>query len=208
MMKICMSMVTGLTVLAFGITAASAMELKKPKSRSAPPPSYVWYDGKEEKTVWLDQELAVEFDPSPSGESAFKKADVKAKELTNRRGAVRLWKLGGGTDTREVMAQLKAVHPTGRYSPVLRDSPSGAGRKWALPGDVIVYLNPSWDNAAVKAWANSRGLEIVQKLNIGPNVYVIKTGPGLESLETANKLYRSGEVISASPNWWQEAVTR
>lgn len=60
----------------------------------------------------------------------------------------------------------------------------------------------------MKSWAGSRRLEIVQKLEIGPNVFVLKTGPGLEALETANALYRSGEVIAAFPDWWQEAVTR
>jgi hypothetical protein len=48
----------------------------------------------------------------------------------------------------------------------------------------------------------------VKKLEIGPNIYVIKTGPGLEALETANALYRSGEVKAAFPDWWQEVVPR
>jgi hypothetical protein len=51
-------------------------------------------------------------------------------------------------------------------------------------------------------------LEIVKKLEIGPNIYVIKTGLGLEALATANALYRSGEVKAAFPDWWQEVVTR
>jgi hypothetical protein len=91
---------------------------------------------------------------------------------------------------------------------VLHDSPSQSGRKRALPGNVIVTLNPAWDEAAVKTWAGSRRLEIVQKLEIGPNVFVIKTGPGLEALETANALYRSDGVIAAFPDWWEEVTTR
>ena len=57
-------------------------------------------------------------------------------------------------------------------------------------------------------WAGKRKLEIVKKLEIGPNIYLIKTGPGLEALETANALYRSGEVKAALPDWWQEVATR
>jgi hypothetical protein len=51
-------------------------------------------------------------------------------------------------------------------------------------------------------------LEIVKKLEIGPNIYVIKTGTGLEALDTANALYKSGEVKAAFPDWWQEVATR
>ena len=30
----------------------------------------------------------------------------------------------------------------------------------------------------------------------------------LEALETANRLYESGDVVAAFPNWWQEVTTR
>jgi len=207
-LKFIFCMVIGLGILTSGLRAASAMELKKPKNPSAPLASYLWYDGAHERKIWLDTSLAVEFDPDPSGKNAFLKAYPKAEAVDDRRAGVRFWKLHSGTDAREAVTRLKSVNPAGRYSPVLHDSPSDSGRMRALPGNVIVYLNPGWDATAVKAWADSRRLEIVQKLEIGPNVYVIKTGPGLESLETANALYQSGEVISAFPNWWQEAVTR
>jgi len=103
---------------------------------------------------------------------------------------------------------LKASHPQGKYSVVFHDAPASTGRMRALPGNVIVYLDPQWGEAAVNSWLNIRKLEIVKKLEIGPNIYVIKTGPGLEALETANALARSGEVKAAFPDWWQEAATR
>jgi hypothetical protein len=78
----------------------------------------------------------------------------------------------------------------------------------ALPGNIIVYLDPQWGEAAVRNWLSSHKLEIVKKLEIGPNIYVIKTGLGLEALDTANALYRSGEVKAAFPDWWQEVAIR
>ena len=78
----------------------------------------------------------------------------------------------------------------------------------ALPGNIIVYLDPKWNEKAVNNWLSARKLEVVKKLDIGPNVYVIKTGPGLESLDIANALYRVGEVKAAFPDWWQEVTTR
>lgn len=205
-----LSVVTGLGLFWAGPDAASALEVKKPAGRAAPlQESYVWYDGDKEKRVWLNPDLAVEFDPTPSSDdSPLRKVYPEAKDLGSRQKGIRLWKLQHGIDSKEAVLRLKTVHPDGRYSPVLHDSATGTGRKRALPGNVIVTLNPIWDDAAVKRWAVSRRLEIVQKLEVGLNVFVLKTGPGLEALETANALYKSGEVVSASPDWWQDAVTR
>ena len=47
--------------------------------------------------------------------------------------------------------------------------------------------------------SRSHKLEVVKKLEIGPNIYIIKTAPGLEALNTANALYLSGEVICRVP---------
>ena len=207
--KVILSIVIGLGIFALGLRPASAVEMKKPAGRSAPLlQSYAWYDGDKEKKVWLNPNLAVEFDPGPAGDSPLKKVYPSAKEVESRTGAVRLWKLKGGVKSEEAVLRLKSLHPEARYSPVMHDTPAGTGRKRALPGNVIVTLNPAWDGAAVNKWAGSRGLEIVRKLEIGPNVFVIKTGPGLEALETANALYRSGEVVAASPDWWLETETR
>jgi hypothetical protein len=60
----------------------------------------------------------------------------------------------------------------------------------------------------VDNWVRTRKLEVVKKLEIGPNIYVIKTGPGLDALNTANTLYLSGEVAAAFPDWWREVSTR
>jgi len=78
----------------------------------------------------------------------------------------------------------------------------------ALPGNIIITLDPVWDAATVTAWLQKRNMEVVKKLEIGPNIYVIKTGPGLEALETANTLYQSGEVKAAFPDWWQEVQAK
>jgi hypothetical protein len=208
-MKISGVMVSILAVATFfGWQEASAMDMKKPAGpSSALQKSYVWYDGDQERRVWLNPDLTAEFDPGPPDQSPIRKAFPNAKEVGSRQKSVRLWKLEGvGPD--EAIRKLKAQQPGGRYSPVLHDSPTQSGRKRALPGNVIVTLNPAWDEAAVKSWAGSRRLEIVQKLEIGPNVFVIKTGPGLEALETANALHRSDGVIAAFPDWWQEVTTR
>jgi hypothetical protein len=170
--------------------------------------SYVWYDGNRQQTVWLNPQVVAEFNPSKQGASVVRSADASAKMLPMKRiqGAVRLWQMNntGGVAVRA----LVTGNPAGKYSPVFHDSSTRGGAMRALPGNIIVYLDPQWDEAAVRNWLGSHKLEIVKKLEIGPNIYVIKTGPGMEALDTANALYRSGEVKAAFPDWWQEVVTR
>ena len=170
--------------------------------------SYTWYDGNRAQQVWLNPNLLAEFNPSARGESAVKSVSPGAAPLTTKRARtrVRLWQLNNNGNA--TVRSLTVTYPRGAYSPVFHDSSSASGRMRALPGNVIVYLNPLWDAATVNNWIAAHKLEVVRKLEIGVNVYVIKTAPGLDALDIANSLYLSGEVVSASPNWWEEMATR
>jgi len=188
---------------------ARAMEPKHAGDKSTTfTQSYVWYDGDRKQEVWLDPEVVAEFDPSTQGESSVKYTNPAATILPTKHHqlGIRLWKMDNTADG--AIRSLKVRHPNGKFSAVLHDGPSGDGRMRALPGNIIVYLDPQWDSAQVNSWLSVHGLEIVKKLEIGSNIYVIKTGPGLEALDTANALYQSGEVKAAFPDWWQEVVAR
>lgn len=180
--------------------------------------SYTWHDGNRERQVWLDPALLVEFNAIKTADkSAVKVAHKDAVLLPSQQGGMRLWHLGAGVNSDEVARSLNvraagtkaSVGPNSpNFSPVLRDAASAAGHMRALPGNVIVYLNPAWDVATINAWADRNQLEVVKKLEVGPNIYVIKTAPGLEALNIANALRQSGEVVSAMPNWWEMMVKR
>jgi hypothetical protein len=191
-------------------TPANAAPFTKPgtgKSASLSQ-AYTWYDGNSVQQVWLNPDLLAEFNPSSGGARAVKNVSPGATPLTTKRAqaGVRLWRLNNiGNAT---VRALTLAHPRGAYSPVFHDSSSVSGRMRALPGNVIVYLNPQWDAATVNNWIAIRKLEIVRKLGIGANVYVIKTAPGLDALDIANSLYLSGEVVASSPSWWEEMATR
>lgn len=170
--------------------------------------SYVWYDGDREQKVWLNPQVVAEFNPGKLGATVARRADANAKMLPMKRNqaGVRLWQMNNTGDA--AIRGLSSGNPTGKYSPVFHVGPSTTTSMRALPGNIIVYLNPAWDGVAVKSWLKARKLEVVKKLEIGPNIYVLKTRPGLEALDTANKLYKSGEVKAAFPDWWQEVETK
>lgn len=195
------------TALALNVACAAESKMARNNS-TALTQAYVWYDGDREQQVWLNPQVVAEFNPGPQAESSIKSADPAANIVPtkHKQDAVRFWKLSGAAET--AIQGLKSIHPQGNYSAVLHDGPSSTGRMRALPGNIIVYLDPQWNRAAVSNWISANKLEIVKKLEIGPNIYVIKTGPGLKALETANALYLSGEVKAAFPDWWQEVATR
>lgn len=207
--------ITHLLTLAMAVTiglcytaSSFAMGTQKtvPKEKSAAlQQSYVWYDDGHPKTVWMNPELIAEFDGAAS-ESAVKKALPNAREIPQRSRAVRIWQIDSGAE--KAIAKVRTMPGAGKVSPVFHDGPSASGRMRAAPGNVIVYLDPKWDQARVDNWVARNKVEIVKKLEIGDNIYVIKTGPGLEALQTANALRQSGEVVRAFPDWWQETATR
>jgi hypothetical protein len=73
---------------------------------------------------------------------------------------------------------------------------------------VIVELDSTWSQEKVQDWATRHQVEILAHLPIGGNMVVVKTAPGLAALELANKLYRSGEVRAAFPDWWTEKTLK
>ena len=168
--------------------------------------AYVWYDGDREQKVWMNPQVVADFSAGADKQSTVKAANPGATPLfrKNQQPGMRMWQLDSTSSTAAgaTIQSLKASQPAGKYSPVFHDGPSSTASMRALPGNIIVYLNPTWDDAAVKSWLTTHKLEVVKKLEIGPNIYVLKTGPGLEALDTANKLYKSGEVKAAFPDWW------
>lgn len=193
------------------VSACSAPPVKAtPASKSGMTLSqpYTWYDGQTARTVWLNPQLLADFGAATPVASAAVKAAGATLVEEARPGVrgLRLWRVQ--TSPLAAARNLSVSSPTGRYSPVFHDSASSQGSMRALPGNIIVTLNPAWDETQVQQWIAAHQLEVVKKLPFGRHLYVFKTGPGLASLEAANALYRSGEVVSASPDWWEEVATR
>ncbi len=72
-----------------------------------------------------------------------------------------------------------------------------------LTGEIIVHFREDWDEKKIMGWANEKGLETIERFSFSPNTYLFKAGSGIRSLELANQIYLSGDVIYAYPNWWK-----
>ena len=166
--------------------------------------SYVWYDGNRERTVWLDPSLVIEFSTADVAQSSLKKMIPGAKLHSIAGKTAHIWNVGSGLDPQTVIQKLKSRKTLEKYSPIFHEGPSTLSRKRALPGNMIVYLKPEWTQGEVDQWIKKSQLEIIKKLNFGPYVYLVKTSEGLEALNRANLLYKEGEVLAATPEWWED----
>lgn len=163
---------------------------KDSKSRAAPASAeaaYTWYDNGTARRVWVDPDLVAEI----GGQDHQAHAPAA-------RGRVRV------LAARSPLA-LDA-RQRGHTSPVLRDRPGGPLR--ALPGGVVLRLDPSWSEREARYWLESQGLVARKKLPVGGNAYLLEAAPGLPSLELANRLHGLSGVVGAQPEWWQERVPR
>lgn len=132
-----------------------------------------WYDGDQRRTLWSDAEVVANF----SGH--------------------------GGQKSRVLEPAVIAKREAPGRSPVFRDSRDGSGAARALPGGVIVGFHASSSDAQRRALLTRHGLEPVRELGDGSGLWLVRSEPGLPSLDLANRLYESGDFASAAPNWWQ-----
>ncbi len=115
----------------------------------------------------------------------------------------------------EVTPQDRVVTRAGGFAvmegsgaqPVFR---SESGALMALPGGVLLALDPAWSEEQVGAFLERNAIPRSQVSDLGwlPNGYFIETAPGFPSLHLANALAGQDGVVLSAPNWWREVETR
>jgi hypothetical protein len=197
-----------LSLLAVIGTACAATAARSTVERPSAMQSYVWYDGDTPRRVWLDPEVIAEFGPPerPASRSAVRSAVPQAHELPSNQAGVRLWRVPDQAS--ETARSLRAAQPQAEVSPVLRDAPTEDAPMRALPGNVVVHLDPSWSQQQARDWLRNEGLEVVRKLGFGRNIFLVRSEPGLASLELANDLREKDGVAAAMPDWWEQVEPR
>lgn len=171
--------------------------------------STVWYDGPQQRKLWMNHQLVAEFGGG-ADDIVIMYKNAPGSTVRYIRESVRIWEMSDQQVAGKLLTRAKssASKTHSVYSPVLHETQSGSSRMWALPGNIIVYLDPVFDQVKVNQWMQTHGFEVVKKLEIRPNAFVLKTGPGMEALLLANQLYESGDVVAAFPDWWLESVMR
>lgn len=198
-----MNKLTSVFFVVVMLTMGCSLNAKVSDAGAAAQP-YHWYDGDKQRTVYLDQTMIADF--NPQSDATTKAASDTGLTAGKTIGGTRLWKLSSGS-TKTALNTVKSQVQTGKYSPVFRDT-QASGQARALPGNVIVQFADDWDEAKIKQWVSDQGQSIDSKATFGTNFYILTTPPGMASLEIANTLFETGDVLLASPNWWKEPHLR
>jgi hypothetical protein len=176
--------------------ACVGLALVVPLAAAADAPTY-YYDGGRKVAIVAQPDLVAEFGaPVARARAAGPVAQRVAGD-----SLVRVLKVAPGDG---MGAQPQGVMAAGARSAVYRQNGTAAGRLMALPGGVLVKFQSGWSSQQIDAWLATRGLPAGQSMAIGPAWRLLPTAPGSEALALANRIQESGEVVSASPNWWTQ----
>jgi hypothetical protein len=167
---------------------------------------FTYREGERDRELILAENLLVEFGPTNAGAELVLSALGKANELKSSTEGVRLWEFAGG-DPLRVSEDLGRLETAGRYSPAFYPS-SSRESIWALPGGVVVGFPALWSPTEVERFALAAGLEVDQRVTEGGMIYLLRTAPGLPSIEAANRIANDPDILWATPNFWQSASTR
>ncbi|MCH7476856.1 MAG: hypothetical protein IIA14_01995 [SAR324 cluster bacterium] len=167
---------------------------------------YTWVEDGKLRQVWLDPKLIAEFGPT-GGQEGPGAGVREAKGLSGSGPVIRFWTLEEQTTQEAGLTMLRTANPVGRFSPVFHFQPNGVA-KLALPGNVILFLDPGWDSDQVTDWVAEHGVQVVSALNFGKNILLVASPSGLETLAVADGLRQLEGVVQSVPNWWFEPFTR
>lgn len=167
---------------------------------AAPAAAETYYDGSQARTVTLQRDLVAD----------VVAADAKRSVPALVAGAVALPGVGDSQVRiyRVPAAAARAPAAPAAGLPVYREGDSPAGRLMALPGGVLVKFKADWNRERIDAFLAERGLAVERRLVMGGNWYRVGTPAGRASLDAANAIHATGQVLAASPNWWMQTATR
>ncbi len=179
------------------------------KSRRAPNDltrALTYFDGESERTVWISNELVAEIGPTEEGRARVLQFDSTAEQALQPQAGVRLWRLRALQSADEASRTL--TRDELRFSPVVHETASSASPRGALPGGAVATFPADWDRARIDAWLAKHGTSIVEPAVLEANMFLVASAPGLASIELATRLHATGEIVSCTPNFWREVVTR
>ncbi len=161
-----------------------------------------WHEGKKKKRLEIIPDEIARF--YSGKEDPINKMERRSVIIRDGK-KMKIWKV----KDESIVGMLKKgqipLELKGNYSPVFKDS---SGRKRTLPGNVLVYFNKKMTEEEVYKWAEIHNVKIIRNISKYNNAYLIKTPPGIESLNISNELNGKEGVVFSTPNWWTDIRLR
>ena len=157
----------------------------------------------------LIQNLAIGLSTLLLGLSSVQAADANVVQLIGPDKTVRSFQIDTAHVETKQLHTLKSTRGAltstsgGTVSPVLKDA---AGRRYGLPGGLIVTLKQDMSEADGRAQLVAAGLK--PERQITGRVWVVESPAGLETIEMANQQNAKGIFTDVSPNWWTKRALK
>ncbi|MBD3670154.1 MAG: hypothetical protein HUJ29_05210 [Gammaproteobacteria bacterium] len=191
--------------LMFNLNAAAFEKIQKGAKPVDHGQAYEWQEDGQRRVVYMSKSLVAEFPGTAMPMGVVQKAFPRAEESQARGTGVRIWSVTTDDVTRAITA-IRNLDAGTKVSPVFYDAKNGTRR--ALPGGVILRFEPTWDEQRARAWIKSQDYEIEQVIGDEKKFYLVRTGSGLDALETAKLISQANVAESVTPNWWVERLPR
>ncbi len=189
-------------IFAFSCTTIGANDKKVTHSKPPEGDVITWYDGDIQRKAFILKDYIVELGTNTStiqsidknAQTRFTKGKIKLHKVSDPNLKESLAKGIVPKDVKKQGAFLPALSTTGDESGLIVPS-----------GNIIVKLNTKEESEA-KAWAEKNKLKYVKKL-FGSS-FVIESVAGIEAIQLANELRSKEGVLSATPDFFTNAVPK
>ncbi len=174
-----------------------------------------WNNGKRDLTHWLNPEEYAEFHvPDSNTKNNTTKQNASAVALRNANsqpvkthGMTTIWR-AGPQQVKSIVSKSPVDTTTSGVSPVFHSSPHPDASRMALPGNIIIRFQPNMTAESIDTWLNRQGLLKVRSLPGDGLTVIIKSEPGMATLNLVEQLSSQTGIDEISPNWWSETHLR
>jgi hypothetical protein len=174
---------------------------------------YYWWDGSQKRVIKVVEDVLVEIPnskPVTSGSIAVGKQKITEK-LKSLPAAFKIEKIEGEGHFAKIHVRSNNFHEDikqdlgGQFSPLFQDGATGK----ALAGGVIITFKSAKTDEEAKAWAESLGIKLKQKMGLlNGKTWLVESIAGLASLDLANQLHDSPDIENSQPNWAHDFSSR
>jgi len=195
------------TPLASGKPASKAMTDKVQQNSWK---AITWNNGKRDVTYWLNPEEYAEFHmPDSNTKQNTSAAAVRNanSQQVKTHGMTTIWR-AGPQQVKTIVSKSPVDTTTSRVSPVFHSSPHPDASRMALPGNIIIRFQSNMTAESIDTWLTRQGLFKVRSLPGDGLTVIIKSEPGMATLNLVEQLSSQTDIDEISPNWWSEAHLR
>ena len=195
-----------------GLTVSERQQNSETVASGLDPHAVYWYERGVKKQAWMSTDEVAVFQPRgrqlKADENLLARQFHSEAVVTSKNEAVIFLKVPepvGKDILMNRLANIRSLPNIRQACPVFyRNTTKTPDARMVLTGDIIVRFPSEFTESRILAIEEEYGLKRLKSFNFSPNAFLYRCGDPLESLDAANRLYESGQVKYAYPNWLRE----